>query len=146
MTGETVKLVLAVLFGAGNATSMFLAVRGHWLAWFVVIVSQTLNITYLSLTEQWLVLAGGQPICLLIGIYGLQRWWRKGVRGAPARPAAPLAPTTTVRDNLRVTLMMFFDPAKVEQLADQDLDLVARAVDTARDTDELLADLRRATA
>jgi hypothetical protein len=80
---SALQIVLAVLFGTGNATSMFLAVRGVPWAWLVVIVSQTLNITYLVLTEQYLVLIGGQPICLIIGVWGLQRWIRKGVHRDP---------------------------------------------------------------
>ena len=94
MDAETVRVALAVAFGAGNATSMFLAVRGIPWAWLVVIVSQSLNITYLAVTDQWLVLVGGQPICLLIGVWGLQRWIRKGVHRDPraTRPAGPASP------------------------------------------------------
>ena len=101
MSSDDVHMVLAVLFGLGNATSMFLAVRGVPWAWLVVIVSQTLNITYLAWTEQYLVLYGGQPICLLIGIWGLQRWLRKGVhrdpRGSNTAGREPLTELTVRR-------------------------------------------------
>lgn len=83
LTLPSTVIVLAVLFGLGNATSMFLAICGIPWAWLIVICSQTLNITYLSVTHQWLVLVGGQPVCLVLGIYGLQRWLRKGVRRDP---------------------------------------------------------------
>lgn len=82
-------IALAILFGFGNATSMFLAVRGIPWAWLVVIVSQSLNITYLAVTGQWWVLIGGQPICLVIGIWGLQRWLRKGVHRDPRSGSTP---------------------------------------------------------
>jgi hypothetical protein len=81
----TLQMVLALLFGAGNATSMFLAIRGIAWAWFVVVISQMVNITYLAGTEQYLVLIGGQPICLVIGIYGFIRWRRHGVHRGPRK-------------------------------------------------------------
>lgn len=97
------KLVLAVLFGLGNATSMFLAVRGVPWAWLVVIVSQSLNITYLVVTGQYWVLIGGQPICLVIGIYGLQRWLRKGVHRDPRHAKSGPVPDPQ--------LLVGYDPA-----------------------------------
>lgn len=86
--------ILQLLFGAGNATSMFLAVRGKPAAWFIVIVSQTINITYLAVTEQWLILLGGQPICLGIGIWGLHRWITKGVHRDPRAPKPVTVPAS----------------------------------------------------
>ena len=90
---NTLTIVLAVLFGAGNATSMLLAVLGKPWAWLVVIVSQSLNITYLVVTGQVLVLIGGQPVCLVIGLWGLHRWLTKGVHRDPRRRRAEENPT-----------------------------------------------------
>lgn len=91
-----IEIILAVLFGLGNATSMLLAIRGVPWGWLVVVVSQALNITYLAMTEQWLVLAGGQPVCLLLGFYGLWRWRKYGVYRAPARVPTQREPVCCV--------------------------------------------------
>lgn len=82
-----VAQILAVAFGLGNATSMWLAIRGIAWGWLVVIVSQSINLAYLAGTGQWLVWLGGQPICLVLGVYGLWRWRVKGVHRPPATPA-----------------------------------------------------------
>lgn len=81
----TFQQALAVALGTGNAASMYMAIRGWPAAWAVVILAQSVFITYAVLTSQWLILIGGQPLCLLMGCYGLRRWLRQGVHRDPTR-------------------------------------------------------------
>jgi hypothetical protein len=74
-----IEVVLAFLLGQGNAWSMFLAIRGRPIAWVIVIAAQTVFAVYVILTGQWMIWAGGQPLCLLMGIYGVWRWRTKGI-------------------------------------------------------------------
>lgn len=89
------QMVFALLVGAGNAASISLAIFGKSWSWIVLIVSQVVNLTYLALTDQWLVWIGGQPVCLLLGVFGLWRWQRHGVHRDPSRKASAGDPPDT---------------------------------------------------
>lgn len=58
---------------------MFLAIRGKPIAWIIVIIAQSVFIAYVIATEQWIIFIAGQPLCLLMGVYGTWRWLTKGV-------------------------------------------------------------------